>query len=116
MNGFENFDVRAWLDSCLTRHVSPRRAVEVTVRRRRMAKAIGTLAPVVASAVVAATAIDAAAATLIPAGYEAGPRMLQRSSDSVPGNPSEYWPRAVAYVKSWESVPEVPIDDPPLPF
>ena len=101
MIGFENYDVRAWLEKGLTKHFVVRNKPERSVLRQKAWKAAVILS-LAACSVTSLEATAAQSAMTWNTSMYASP-VVARLSDEVPIG---YWPKLMASVSEWQNMEE----------
>jgi hypothetical protein len=113
MDGFETYDIRAWIVNGLSRHpVSPTRAP--AGRRTGPASPAQLFMPMVASVAFAFYSQSPVAQWHLDEPVRLAQAEIQ--ADSVPGAPVLYWSRAVTALRSAPLVEESGPADPPTPY
>jgi hypothetical protein len=113
MNGFEAYSVQSWLIDCLTRH--PPAAEESPPKKRTTSSSAITrmLSSLTACAALGSVSVTMAAMSLPMFG---SPHTARAEQNMVVEPPAAYWSRAIAEVRSWPTVTEQEVTDPPLLF
>jgi hypothetical protein len=112
MNGFEGYSAQSWLIDCLTRHP----AVEESLPKKRTPTSSALtrmLSSLTACAVIGSVTIATVAISLPKFG---APPTLSTVQGIVLEPPPAYWSKAIAEVRSWPTVEEQEVTDPPLLF
>ena len=113
MSGFEAYSVQSWLIDCLTRH--PPAAEEAPRKARKSSSSALTrmLSSLTACAALGSVSVATAAMSLPNLGGFPAPATEQ---SMVIEPPAAYWSKAIAEVRSWPTVEEQELKDPPLLF
>jgi hypothetical protein len=114
MNGFETYSAQSWLVDCLTRHPP----VVEEPKSRRSGSPTSAITRVLSSLTICAAMSVASFATaaVSAAPVNASQHRYQADQNIVVELPTAYWSRAIAEVRSWRTVEEPEVTDPPLLF
>jgi hypothetical protein len=106
MIGFENFSVKAWLDTVLTRHVNVERKSSPTPRQHLKNASVAALFILGSSTLQSVAVADSAIMKVPPS--------IERSNHPSLGDlvPEGYWPKLINEMKSWEKLTEPDIEYP----